>query len=314
MSSLENLLYNSLITNMELQQVSYPTLRSHEDFSDMDRLVASSFPGLFRGQSSVVLDREITTETVINPLKNHVVAISMTPYGNADSPLGDFFVKPHTIEKTVGWLLEKLKCADKSEPRFYFQSQDNNLSSLRKFGCPLPPYLMKICSLIGEPVAANLWIGTIGTTSRLHCDNFDNIYIQIEGRKRIFLIPPGNCFAVHEKFLTPATYNENMTPVVDEGPNVLFPTMNPSDPTSLNADLRSRVSIYCVELEPGDVLFLPALWYHQVEIISEGVNVSANYWHTPFNSDIRWAEHDLLRRICLIQRGYTNDKDYFYDI
>lgn len=314
MTSTESLLYNSLIANLELQQMSFHPLESHTDFSSMDRLVASGFPGLFRGMGPDILGGRVTTNSVLMPLHRQTVPISVTPAGNADSPLGDLFVKPYTIREKVEWLLNRLKSRDSSMPHYYFQSQDNNLNSLYDSGCPLPVSLPKFCALLGKPVAANLWIGTSGTTSRLHCDNFDNVYVQIGGRKRIILIPPGNCYAVHEKFLTPATYDENLMPVIEDGPKVLFPTVNPSDSTTAVAELRSRTTIYSIDLEAGDVLFLPALWYHQVEILTPGINVSANYWHSPFNSDIRWAEHDLLRRVCLIQRGYTDDPDFFYDI
>jgi jumonji domain-containing protein 7 len=36
-----------------------------------------------------------------------------------------------------------------------------------------------------------------------------------------------------------------------------------------------------VTLEPGDALFVPALWWHEVvsEVGEDGLNIAVNYWY-----------------------------------
>jgi hypothetical protein len=46
---------------------------------------------------------------------------------------------------------------------------------------------------------------------------------------------------------------------------------------------RARDRALIVELEPGDALYLPKLWWHQVEA-TEPVNVLVNYWWDAFSA------------------------------
>jgi hypothetical protein len=57
--------------------------------------------------------------------------------------------------------------------------------------------------------------------------------------------------------------------------------------SGFNVDL-SRLSAPCMEaiLEPGDILFLPAFWWHNV--ISLDVSISVNYWWRPPVRDCLW--------------------------
>ena len=41
-----------------------------------------------------------------------------------------------------------------------------------------------------SPDAVNLWIGNSLSTTALHKDNYENIYVQILGKKHFVLLPP----------------------------------------------------------------------------------------------------------------------------
>ncbi|AZC23615.1 hypothetical protein C4K39_1931 [Pseudomonas sessilinigenes] len=95
------------------------------------------------------------------------------------------------------------------------------------------------------------WIGPAGTGLRLHRDMVDNFLVQLKGRKKIRLYAPSET-----RFLYPASV----------GGNLMY---EPSrvDPENYQADkfpdYQHSVSTVC-ELQAGDMLYLPAGWWHHV--------------------------------------------------
>ena len=120
--------------------------------------------------------------------------------------------------------------------------------------CHWPGYFSKM----GPP---RFWLGPAGTVTPLHCDYDDNIFAQIRGTKRIFLVPPH-----HDEFL-----------YVREANPVLFGS--PFDPERPDFDAyplaRGAAPVECI-VEPGDMLYVPAGWYHQVRALTFALSV--NRW------------------------------------
>jgi hypothetical protein len=120
--------------------------------------------------------------------------------------------------------------------------------------CHWPAYFDKM----GPP---RFWIGPPGTVTPLHCDYDDNIFAQIWGSKRIFLSPPH-----HAEFLYPREANA-----------ILFGS--PFDPEAPDFDkfplARQALTIECI-VNPGEMLYVPAGWYHQVRALT--FSLSANRW------------------------------------
>lgn len=265
-------------------QLAFP---ASQFFTNLDDFIVCNVPGHFQQVEWEVIPK---AHQLLHELEQFELELAVTPYGNADSPVDSFFAKPLTVKKPLAWLLEKFRLKD--DKQYYFQSQDNNLSSLN---CSAPKSLPLHTNFLGPQQAANLWIGTKGTTSRLHNDNYDNIYIQVSGSKRVYLLPPCSVRDVDEQMLEPATYDEKMQLVTDGGPRVLFPTYDPSTQ-------QPRQNLFVVDLHEGDILFLPALWYHQVEIMTSGLNMSLNYWHTPFDEERRWSSWNMTRQLIQLMR------------
>ncbi|MBC7454051.1 MAG: cupin-like domain-containing protein [Massilia sp.] len=120
--------------------------------------------------------------------------------------------------------------------------------------CHWPTYFDKM----GPP---RFWLGPAGTVTPLHCDYDDNIFAQIWGTKRIFLSPPH-----HDAFLYPSEANA-----------ILFGSpFNPEAPDFDKFPLaRQALMIECI-VQPGELLYVPAGWYHQVRSLT--FSLSANRW------------------------------------
>lgn len=113
----------------------------------------------------------------------------------------------------------------------------------------------------------NLWISRGTITVGLHFDAAENLNIQIRGRKSFMLYPPG----VSGYYPFPMfSQTAHISRVFREGPDLdaaRFPRFDPGKGQE-------------VILEEGEILYLPAYWWHQVTSLGE-VNVNLNTWSLP---------------------------------
>lgn len=125
----------------------------------------------------------------------------------------------------------------------------------------------------------SFWFGPRGTKTPLHHDTTNILFFQIYGQKRIRLISP-----LHTELLVQL---RNFYSQVD---------CDGTPPALL--DQFPSVSIKEVVLEPGDGLFLPAGWWHQVRALSVSINLSFMNFRLPNNFEeyapgrvLPWSEH-----------------------
>jgi len=128
--------------------------------------------------------------------------------------------------------------------------------SLRELNrlCHWPSWFEKM----GPP---RFWIGPARTVTPLHCDYDDNIFAQLWGTKRIFLAPPH-----HDDFL----YTREANPLLFGSP------VDPEAPDFEAFPLARQAALVEIVVEPGDMLYVPAGWYHQVRALS--FSLSSNRW------------------------------------
>jgi peptidyl-lysine (3S)-dioxygenase / protease len=113
------------------------------------------------------------------------------------------------------------------------------------------------------PEAVNLWLGNSRSVSALHQDNYENIYCQIIGKKHFVLLPPLSSPCVGEQDLKPASYvrrDGKLDILEEEGGAVRFPTWDPDNPDERATRYSYLANPIRITLEPGDILYLPALW------------------------------------------------------
>ena len=157
-------------------------------------------------------------------------------------------------------------------------------------GQPLP-YLKEFDLLEAAPVLrndlphANLlparhkrslrsWIGPTGASTGLHYDYLDNLAVQILGAKRWRLIRPGTV----ERLGAVSTKYDSWAVLASAGAQEL----------AARADADTRDAFFTVDLYPGDVLRLPAGWWH--EVVNLDASLLFGGFHGPCAAVIaRWV-------------------------
>ncbi|KFA47085.1 hypothetical protein S40293_04591 [Stachybotrys chartarum IBT 40293] len=275
----------------------------HEEPSPLEfmRFVARNTPFVVRGAaSSWKATTEWNSAYLLSALRGQSVNVAITPHGNADSPTFSsehdttVFAKPHQEDQLFEDFL-KYVVEQENDPAFpadsevrYAQTQNDNF---RDEYLPLFPDAQRDIpfariALQKQPDAVNLWIGNSRSVTAIHKDNYENIYVQVIGRKHFVLLPPICHCCMNTKSLPSATYTRRgESLVLDLDPteeHVPFATWDPDDPGANPSALSHLAKPLRLTLEPGDMLYLPAMWYHKVTQScapqDEGFVVAINYW------------------------------------
>jgi len=126
--------------------------------------------------------------------------------------------------------------------------------------------------LVPPRVGARIWLGHASNVSS-HYDAYENIACVVAGRRRFTLYSPE---------LTGSLYIGPIDNTMAGQPVSLAASSPPDDAKyPLFREIRDKALV--AELEPGDALFLPKLWWHQVEGTAP-FNGLVNYW---------WDAHSL---------------------
>lgn len=127
-------------------------------------------------------------------------------------------------------------------------------------------------SILPTSVRPLLWLGNASLVS-CHYDTFDNIACVVAGQRRFTLYPPE---AIGSLYVGPIDNTMAGPPVA------LAVGSEAGDPRYPKFEaVRNRALI--ADLAPGDALYLPKLWWHQVQATGSR-NMLVNYWWDAFGS------------------------------
>jgi mannose-6-phosphate isomerase-like protein (cupin superfamily) len=120
--------------------------------------------------------------------------------------------------------------------------------------------------LLDTSVEPTMWLGNRAIVAP-HYDIHDNLACVVAGRRKFNLFPPEQI--------------ENLYP----GPTLVTPGGVPVSMVDINQPDMKTYPKYAEALkvgqeailEPGDAIYIPALWWHGVESL-ESINVLVNYW------------------------------------
>ncbi|MFG6490073.1 cupin-like domain-containing protein [Roseateles sp. BYS78W] len=115
-------------------------------------------------------------------------------------------------------------------------------------------------------VVPNFWLGN-ALTVPVHHDHPYNLACVVAGRRRFTLFPPDQ---VGNLYIGPLEHTPSGAPI-----SVVHPKAPDYEryPRYREALAAARAA----EMAPGDALYIPPLWFHQVEAL-EKVNLLVNYW------------------------------------
>lgn len=121
-------------------------------------------------------------------------------------------------------------------------------------------------------IPPRFWLGPKGTLTPLHRDDTDNMFAQVWGEKSMLLAAPHHREALDSWATSPHGGLEGCN-------------FDPANPDFEAYPAARLVNFLRVHLGPGDLLFLPEGWFHQVESLS--VSLSINFW---VNSVRNWKD------------------------
>ena len=125
--------------------------------------------------------------------------------------------------------------------------------------------------LLDDSVEPRAWIGT-GLITPAHFDESHNIAVCVAGRRRFTVFPPEQVDNLYIGPLDHAPAGRPISVVDFAAPDFdRFPRFR-------EALVHARIA----DLEPGDAIYMPPLWWHHV-VSLERVNMLVNYWwgHPP---------------------------------
>jgi hypothetical protein len=140
----------------------------------------------------------------------------------------------------------------------------------------LPGFLEANVMGLGERDAlVSLWLGN-RTRIAAHYDLPDNLAVVAAGRRRFILFPPEQ---IHNLYMGPL----DPTPA---GQPVSLVDFSQPDFDRFPRFAQALEAGMVAELEPGDALFIPSMWFHHIEGL-EPVNLLINAWwrQTPDHVD-----------------------------
>lgn len=154
----------------------------------------------------------------------------------------------------------RLLAREESQEKVYIQSAPLGLHF---------PGLIEACNLPGIEAAPRVWIGNRSIT-QTHFDLNDNLVCVVAGTKRFTLFPPEQ---TKNLYIGPLEHTVSGVPAsmadIDRPDFEQFPRLR-----------EALAAGQVAELKPGDVLYVPYMWWHHV--LSDMVfNMQINYWWNP---------------------------------
>lgn len=165
-----------------------------------------------------------------------------------------------SVSVNLGEVLDTLLLADGEPSRTYYVGStllDNWLPGFRAHNDIV---------IEGANPLASIWVGNRSRIAA-HYDFPDNIACVVAGRRRFTLFPPEQVSNLYVGPLDLTPSGQAISLVDFVRPDLArFPRFAQAMEAALSA-----------ELGPGDALFIPSLWWHQVESLA-AYNILVNYW------------------------------------
>jgi len=143
--------------------------------------------------------------------------------------------------------------------------------------------------LLPHTIEPRVWIGN-AVTIAAHHDPSENIAVVAAGRRRFTLFPPEQVANLY-----PGPFE--FTPA---GPAISMVDFDAPDLERFPRFPEAMDQALVVDMEPGDALYIPYLWWHHVRSI-EPMNMLVNYWWTPEGGGLAQPVEALMHAMLAIK-------------
>lgn len=172
-----------------------------------------------------------------------------------DAELGSLPARFNAVEEkfeTLADITRKLRAIDYQ--RIYTAGIRLPQEAIQHF--PFPQELEK------QTTPIQMWMGRSRQNhalTKLHCDIYTSLLVQIWGKKRVLLYPPQ-----HHRYLYPMQAFRGYQPCL----------VNPLKPNIQRYPEFLKARSFEVEISPGDMLVIPSGWFHYLD--ADGLNFSVS--------------------------------------
>lgn len=134
--------------------------------------------------------------------------------------------------------------------------------------------MYKVLAGWNEMMHNYLMIGHAGSVTPLHYDELENLFTQLQGRKRVRLFPADCWHALYPYPVGHPRDRQSQVPLPSEPGQARL--TSPVDRARFPLYPRAAAQELYVDLEPGDLLYVPQYWFHQMEALTD--NISLSWW------------------------------------
>ncbi|RYH13886.1 cupin-like domain-containing protein [archaeon] len=238
---------------------------------------------------------------LINKVGDAPVSINLTPDGRADSVQSivgeggksvEHFVFPAETKMSMANFFSLLDDNQSSVVAYLSQQNDNLRAETSCLLSDIAESIPLADKNFGKDKleAVNLWIGDEKSVSSMHKDHFENMYAVVSGAKTFVLLPPTDvaflpshsyptCKYIAECDSTTNKYDLSIS--FQDCPSETLEWVD-LDPDDMELAVQKWPKAHHlrplhIEVHAGDVLYIPAMWYHRVS--QKERTVAVNYWY-----------------------------------
>jgi hypothetical protein len=278
-STTPRVLTNTFITNWDAFASTDPSKKWDLNSLEWRNRIAKQISGIYLGETPYIgplyrSGRQLT--------KSHPGIKDYNPYTTKKYSVDEFFDK----------VINSGNRTDSIEPEsFLYYTGGLNTPNLSSDLHPFDQFLPTQRS-----VSVNVWVGEKGVVTHSHIDSYENFFVQVQGSKRFILCSPDQ---LHNAYLYPYFHPSF-------GQTQAFLVNPPNKEYQLERFPNvGKIKAYEVILNPGDLLYLPPSWIHQVYTLEPSISV--NFWSGSdstayFDNAMKLASTNILHEWSLPQR------------
>lgn len=235
--------------------------------AEFDQIRVHCFPTIIRGTDLGTQTQLWTPLYLASKLEDTKVVVHESESRALD------FVRKNFVYKTMPFctLMEHVQEANNSGKCFYLRALGSRPKKDRAcFKKDFPSLYADWCGFEGLPFPQERYfssvfrVGSDGMELWTHYDVLDNVLCQIKGCKRVILFPPSQAHNLYVSGSSSRVVGLGLHPTADRFP--AYPRFN-----------EALAHSYEVILKEGDILYIPALWFHNVYCIGTSISVNV-FW------------------------------------